>query len=273
MNEAALDSSASRFGGLSSLARQQWATIGLVLANLIVYIWMGASGVSWTEPDPEHLVSWGANLAPFTLGGESWRLFSSIFVHGGAMHLLLNMYMLLLIGPLAQKRFGGIGFLAVYLATGLVAGLVSAWWYGTHPVTNLFMQSSIRLVASVGASGALMGLAGALCVAGLSDADMGGSQGKALAQVVLLNLGMGFMVSGVDQACHVGGLLAGLPLGALGWSERLKRRPLQRSLLFVALAGAAALGVHQASQALGSEDLSELAAQLRQQQATAPAQP
>jgi len=273
MNEAALDTSSTRFGGVSALLRQQWATIGLLLANLIVYVWMGASGVSWTEPDPEQLVSWGANLAPFTLGGDSWRLFSSMFVHGGAMHLLLNMYMLLLIGPLAQKRFGGVGFLAVYLATGLVADLVSAWWYGTHPVTNLFMQSSIRLVASVGASGALMGLAGALCVAGLSDADMGGSQGKALAQVVLLNLGMGFIVSGVDQACHVGGLLAGLPLGALGWSERLKRRPLQRSLLFVALAGAAVLGAHQASQTLGSEDLSELAAQLRQQQAAAPAQP
>ncbi|OQS37723.1 hypothetical protein [Chromobacterium haemolyticum] len=102
---------------------------------------------------------------------------------------------------------------------------------------------------------------------------MGGSQGKALAQVVLLNLGMGFMVSGVDQACHVGGLLAGLPLGALGWSERLKRRPLQRLLVFVALAGAAALGVHQASQALGSEDLNELAAQLRQQQAAQPTLP
>lgn len=270
MNETALDSSPSRLGGLSSFLRQQWATIGLVLANLIVYVWMGASGVSWTEPDPEQLVSWGANLAPFTLGGESWRLLSSMFVHGGAMHLLLNMYMLLLIGPLAQKRFGGIGFLAIYLATGLTAGLVSAWWYGTHPVTNLLMQSSIRLVASVGASGALMGLAGALCVAGLSDADMGGSQGKALAQVVLLNLGMGFMVSGVDQACHIGGLLAGLPLGVLGW---LRLRPLPRLLMFAALAGAAALGAHQASQALGSEDLSELAAQLRQAPAAEPAQP
>lgn len=262
MTEAALDPSQSRYGGISSILRQHWATIGLVLANLIVYVWMGASGVSWTEPDPEQLVEWGANLAPFTLSGDSWRLFSSMFVHGGAVHLLLNMYMLLLIGPLAQKRFGGIGFLAIYLATGLAAGLTSAWWHGTHPVTNLLMQSSIRLVASVGASGALMGLAGALCVAGLSDADMGGSRGKALAQVVLLNLGMGFMVSGVDQACHIGGLLTGLPLGALGW---LNLRPLRRHVMFAALAGAAVAGAQPASRALGSDELSEMAVKIRQQ--------
>ncbi|MBP4049943.1 rhomboid family intramembrane serine protease [Chromobacterium violaceum] len=231
-----------------------WLTGGLIAVNVAVYVWMSVHGVSWLEPEPRQLVDWGGSMAFLTLTGESWRLFSSMFIHAGAVHLLLNMYMLALIGPLAQKRFGNTGYAIVYLATGLVAAMTSAWWYGRHGVsTNLLQQTVIHVTVSVGASGALMGLAAALCIAGLNDCDMGRSQSKALAQVVIVNLGMGFLTPGVDQACHIGGLLAGLPFGIFYWSAR---RPRWQAHAWTAGLGALALlAVWRASLAMDSPAL------------------
>jgi membrane associated rhomboid family serine protease len=158
-------------------------------------------------------------LTTFTLTGDGWRLLSSVFLHVGLVHLLLNMYMLLLVGRLAERWFGQAGTLAIYLLGGVWASYASACWLGWKVVSD----DHVGMVVSVGASGAIMALCGAVVVAAwLHDdtppllAKEGGTlsgTSKVLVQTVVINVVMGFVIKGVDQAAHLGGLVAGALLG------------------------------------------------------------
>jgi len=187
-------------------------------------------GVHWHDPTPDQILSWGGSLAARTLTGEYWRLFTSMFVHFGLMHLLANMYMLAIAGPRAERRFGFLGFLAIYFLGGLFGGLLSASWQGANMVKTvpsltpfgIGHHEQIMLVVSAGASAAIMALCSALLVArqmqgnrqvAARDAEDSGFN-KALVQVVGINLVMGFLIPGVDQAGHIGGLIAGAFTGA-----------------------------------------------------------
>ncbi|MCX7208392.1 MAG: rhomboid family intramembrane serine protease [Proteobacteria bacterium] len=249
-----------------SLLRTQWATALLITINLAVYVWMGANGVPWIDPEPMVLLDWGANLAALTLTGEYWRLLTSMFVHSGIIHLLLNMSMLLFIGPLAQKRLGNFGLISIYLSAGLVAGFVSASWYALSQETNIFGMPITRLVASIGASGALMGLAVAVCVwkSSINEHEEGEALSNKLGQVVLLNLGLGFIVPGVDQACHIGGLLYGFPMGLIALA--FNRPSWKRSVMYFAIVAVTTAGVFKATQGSESEELRLLADEVRKQQ-------
>ena len=182
----------------------------LVLANVAVYLAQIAAGLPWTAT-PEQQISWGGNLAALTLTGDYWRLFTNTFLHSGAVHLLLNMSLLVTVGPRAERQFGRIAMLVVYLTGGMLASLMSAWWLGR----------GLHMVVSVGASGAIMALCGALLAALAVNwwhADKSIHEpgfGNSLAQVVGINVVMGIFISGVDQAAHVGGLLAGVAAALL----------------------------------------------------------
>lgn len=245
-----------------------YVTVGLVLANIGVYATQVASGVSWMGPSPEQQIAWGGNLAMLTLTGDPWRLGASVFVHGGLLHLLMNMYMLCLIGPVAERQLGRTGTVLVYLAGGVAAGCASAWWFGSHSIgADFFGRPTARLVVSVGASGALMAICGALLPAALRRTTGGKSTapeaglGKALGQVVAFNVAMGFFINGVDQAAHLGGLAAGVAMGlAVMVAESAGALPLQlaRFMVPVLLGGACAVVTLYASD---WADLRELRAQ------------
>ncbi|MEK8032551.1 rhomboid family intramembrane serine protease [Ideonella sp. DXS29W] len=198
-------------------------TAALVTANVGYYLYQGLNGNPWIDPSADQLLAWGGNAAMLTLTGDSWRLLSSVFVHGGLMHLVMNMYMLLILGSLAERRFGRIGLLMLFLAGGIVASCTSTWWQSLHTMgTDLLGRPFVRMVVGVGASGAIMAVAGALLAAhavkswyssdhrSLAEAGFG----KELGQVVAINLGMGFLMPGVDNAAHLGGVVAGLLMGA-----------------------------------------------------------
>ncbi len=207
-----------------------WATCSLVLVCCSLWIIQTMLGVHWHDPTPEQILSWGGSLAARTLTGEYWRLFTSMFVHYGVMHLLANMYMLAIAGPRAERRFGFLGFVAIYFLGGLFGGLLSASWQGANMVKTvpsftafgMVHQQQIMLVVSAGASAAIMALCSALLVAkqmqphGRVSAHEAEDTGfnKALAQVVGINLVMGFLIPGVDQAGHIGGLITGALIGA-----------------------------------------------------------
>jgi rhomboid protease GluP len=193
----------------------------LVIANVIVYLFEGAAGASWLDVAPETQVAWGGNLAVLTFTGEPWRLLTSMFLHAGLLHVAMNMYMLALIGVRAEHRFGRLGMLALYLCGGLLASCASALWLGHHAFhVNILGWSSISFVVSLGASGAIMATCGALLAAMALDHASGNADllepgfGKALAQVVAINLAMGLIVKDVDQAAHIGGVVAGLIVGS-----------------------------------------------------------
>lgn len=207
-------------------------TLWIILINVGAYLFLGTKGVSLSSPSPDDLIIWGGNLGPFTLTGEYGRLLTSMFLHAGPLHLILNMFMLVQIGAVSEAAWGKVRFLGIYLFTGLFAGLASAYWYSSQALnhTDNLMQLSVfgeqsapTVLVSVGASGALMGMAAALLVHALKEKEKASMDWKIILQVVLLNLGMGFFQAGVDNACHVGGALSGFIMGGLlvlPWDEK-----------------------------------------------------
>lgn len=207
-------------------------------ANAMVFIAMVlASGPSLDFPG-NVMVHFGANFGPLTLSGDWWRLLTYMFLHGGLMHIAFNMWCLWDLGALCESLYGRWTFAAIYLITGIAAGLASVGW---NPG-----------VLSVGASGAIFGLAGALISSfylGEFSVPRVAIQGtlRSLLFFVGFNVLFGSMVSGIDNACHAGGLVSGLILGAL--IARLapqQDNPLRRAavVLFVVLiVGGSAVGI------------------------------
>jgi membrane associated rhomboid family serine protease/Tfp pilus assembly protein PilF len=191
--------------------RQQSSSMAVTQAifgiNVAVFIAMTLAGVSMLDnPAGQDLVRWGANFGPLTVSGQWWRLLTCVFIHGGLLHIGFNMWCLWDLGRLAESVYGHWTFAVVYLITGLAASLASLIW---NPA-----------ILSVGASGAIFGIAGALIASfylgefSLPRAAMTGM----LRSVVLFvgyNLFFGAVIARTDNAAHVGGLLMGLLLGAL----------------------------------------------------------
>jgi rhomboid protease GluP len=151
-------------------------------------------------------VHFGANYGPYTLSGEWWRLVTYMFLHSGAMHIFFNMWCLWDLGRLCESLYGRWTFAGIYLITGVSGGLASIAW---NPD-----------VLSVGASGAIFGLAGALIASfylgefSLPRVAISGTL-RSLVIFAVFNLGFGQLFGGIDNACHIGGLVSGLALGAL----------------------------------------------------------
>ncbi len=195
-------------------ARQQSGSMAVTQAifgiNVAVFLAMSLAVGVTVLGDPawqELSVRLGANYGPYTLSGQWWRLLASVFIHGGLLHIAFNMWCLWNLGRLAESVYGLWTFAMVYLITGLSASLMSVAWHFPVPVP------------SVGASGAIFGIAGALLASfylgefSMPRAAMSGLL-RSVATFVGYNLFFG-LVMGADNAAHVGGVLMGLLLGAL----------------------------------------------------------
>src|SRR5580692_6650425 len=175
-------------------------------ANVMVFIAMViASGPSLDFTGQVEL-HFGANFGPYTLSGQWWRLVTYMFLHSGVMHIAFNMWCLWDLGRLCESLYGRWTFAAIYLITGVAGGLASVAW---NPQ-----------VLSVGASGAIFGLAGALAASfylGEFSIPKVAIQGtlRSLLFFIGFNVVFGAMIPGIDNACHGGGLVSGLILGAL----------------------------------------------------------
>jgi rhomboid protease GluP len=209
-------------------------------ACIAVYLAMAIASGSPVDFPGNILRHFGANFGPDTLSGQWWRLITYMFLHGGVMHIFFNMWCLWDLGRLCESLYGRWTYAAIYIITGIAGGLASVGW---NPV-----------VLSVGASGAVFGLAGALIASfylgefSLPRLAISGTL-RSLVIFAVFNIVIGQFFGGVDNACHIGGLVSGLILGAL--IARLAPRvdnPVRRATvvatvaLFVLLAG---LGVRQ----------------------------
>jgi membrane associated rhomboid family serine protease len=194
-------------------------TRSLVLVNAIIAILMGLAG----EQVRQLLVFWGG-LVPLrltlaldgqmALGSAVSTLFGHMFLHGGALHLVMNMVMLLAIGRLLEPVLGSGRFLLLYLASGLAGGLAEWLW------------APMSAVPAVGASGAISGLvaAQAMLFGQSRRSPLMQALGLAAAWVVLQVLaGAALAGPGLRIAimAHIGGFIAGLILA----------RPLARAAL------------------------------------------
>jgi membrane associated rhomboid family serine protease/Flp pilus assembly protein TadD len=178
----------------------------IIAANVLVYVAMGLSGVSWTDPSVLQAIHWGADFGPLTLSGQWWRLFTSMFVHFGFFHILLNMWCLRNLAVALEPMMGRLAFSITYLFSGLAASAVSTAWNPWR--------------ASAGASGAIFGIAGAfvsylVLKKAAIPASLVRQNLQSLAVFILLNLSIGAASGHIDNAAHVGGLVAGLIIGAL----------------------------------------------------------
>jgi membrane associated rhomboid family serine protease len=136
--------------------------------------------------------------------GEYWRLWTVTLLHGNELHLFFNMYALYLSGRIVERWYGSLNFLVFYLACAAAGSIGSFVLGGDAP--------------SVGASGAVFGLFGLLLAAGRIHHPVD-KQSRAivsqLGMLIVINLLFGFAVPGIDNAAHLGGLAAGLWIGAV----------------------------------------------------------
>lgn len=151
------------------------------------------------------LYEWLQLDKPAVADGEYWRLWSVTLLHGDILHLAFNMYALYLAGMIVERWYGPLRYLAFYLACA-AAGSTASFVFGGD-------------IPSVGASGAIFGLFGILLAAGRLHHPVD-RQSRALVSqllmLILINILFGFASGGsIDNAAHLGGLAAGLWLGAV----------------------------------------------------------
>ena len=178
------------------------ATAALIAAILFVFVLQVIAGAN---RDPQVLVQMGAIMKGVIQRGDYWRLLAAMFLHGGFLHLFLNVWALWQIGGIFETLFGSTRFLLTYFASGLVASLVSSIFIPPY-------------TPGVGASGAIFGIIGALILT-LRRSPLWGRKewSSALARQLAIwagiNIVIGFTIPGIDNAAHIGGCVAGLLIG------------------------------------------------------------
>jgi membrane associated rhomboid family serine protease len=178
--------------GPGALATRPYATQGIIGINVAVYLaGLGSSG-------PGGLEARGALNGPAVAAGEWYRIITSGFLHASPLHILMNMYLLYLLGTMLEPLLGALRFVSLYFLA-LTAGSLGV----------LLLDPNVN---TVGASGAVFGLMGAAFLAqrmrGIDPFASG------LGGLLVINLAFTFLIRGISIGGHLGGLIGGF-LG--GW--------------------------------------------------------
>jgi len=168
----------------------------LIAVNIAFYIYTSVAGGDFVETSNSMIGQYGQNTF-LVFRGEYYRLISSMFVHASIAHLAGNMLFLLVFGLRAEEMFSLPEYLMVYLLGGLAGNLVSLW----------LLPSSF----SVGASGAIFGMFGAVTVFARRSVNQS-IVGALIYGFFLLFISSG---QGVNVFAHLGGLVCGLIIGYL----------------------------------------------------------
>ncbi|GAC1536073.1 MAG: rhomboid family intramembrane serine protease [Herpetosiphon sp.] len=192
---------------------------GLIAVNVIMYVatmlvaqrvrlpYRDAFFRAGATPDAAFSVALyilGAKWGPAIVGGQTWRLFTPMILHGSLIHLAFNSYALYVLGPQTERVYGTARFLALYLLAGVAGNIAS---FAVFPTT-----------LAIGASGAIFGLIGALAAwsyasRSLIGAEASSQQIRQLVGLAAVNLILGFTLANIDNSAHVGGLVAGALVG------------------------------------------------------------
>jgi membrane associated rhomboid family serine protease/Tfp pilus assembly protein PilF len=184
--------------------RRFWplATITLLVLN---FIFFGLELYAGATVNTQVLLNFGASYGPYFRRGDYWRLVMPMFLHGGWVHILGNSYCLYILGTILERVYGYGRFATIYVASGMGGALLS-------------MLASNNV--SVGASGAIFGIAGAMLITGFVHRDAvprrwGRAFGTGMLPFIFLNLAFGLSVHGIDNWGHIGGLATGVLLAFL----------------------------------------------------------
>lgn len=169
------------------------ATMAIIAIDVFVYMLQIVVGNEVTS---------ALLLSPSLIdAGEWWRLLTPMLVHGGTLHVFLNMYILFMYGPNVEQAFGSVRFVLLFLLSGFIG---SAFSYAFPPDN-----------ASVGASGAIFGIVGVLVVYLYKRrrTQFMAHYLRGMTLFIGLNLVFGFVMPGIDNFAHIGGLVGGALLG------------------------------------------------------------
>ena len=213
---------------LKSLAPIPWVTYAIIAINVVVWVVTLANGASILNAPAEKLLVWGGNAASEVQRGEWWRLVTATFLHSGMMHIMMNMIGLVGAGITVERIYGHRLYCLIYLGSSLIGSALSLHFSAQHAV-------------SVGASGAVFGVTGAMLVGVFQHRDklpksFGKQTVSSIGFFILYSLMQGFTHKGIDNAAHVGGLIGGCLL-AYVLPERFDIEHFVRTLKSRAIAG------------------------------------
>jgi membrane associated rhomboid family serine protease len=201
----------STFGG--AVVAKPYVTWAILAVNVLVFGAQYLTGDQVTNT----LAMWPAGVA---LQGDYYRLITAAVVHSGVLHILFNCWALYVVGPYLERAFGHTRYIAIYVLSALGGSVLGLW-------LDPLMQPT------VGASGAIFGLFGAVFVVGRRlNMDVRG-----IAVLIVINLVLTFVVSGISWTGHVGGLITGSALAAaLAYAPKGNRTLWQVAAVAAALA-------------------------------------
>lgn len=191
-----------------------YITYGLIFINVLIFIICAIKSRNLMDINVYVLLEMGAKYRPIMMfTKEWWRLITCNFLHGGLVHLAFNMYALYYIGKQIEELYGRAKYLIIYILSGLGCSLLS---YYLSPMS-----------LSVGASGAIFGLLGALVVYAYNE--KGRIQKGAISNLIFvigINLLFGLSVNNIDNYGHIGGLLMGIISSYIIYSFFIKNKRL-----------------------------------------------
>ncbi len=190
--------------GTVVVQRRVWPVATLTFLTLN-FLFFGLEIYAGGFDKAQVLLDLGASYGPYLRRGEYWRLVMPIFLHGGWAHILGNSFVLYVLGPILERVYGYGRFATIYVISGMGGALLSA---------------SVSRNIAVGASGAVMGVAGAILIAGYVHRETiptrwARALGARILPFILVVFASGFRNSEVDNWGHVGGLATGALLAFL----------------------------------------------------------
>ena len=176
--------------------KESLVTYILICINILIFILTSFLSKNIYNIDSYTLIALGAKVNVLINNGQPWRLITCAFLHGGLAHIAFNMYALKIIGSEVEYVYGKVKYISIYLISAL----------GGSVFSYLFNADSI----SVGASGAIFGLLGAMIIFGIRHKNkIGKAYIMNLFKVLLINIFIGVTLSNIDNGAHIGGLVFG----------------------------------------------------------------
>lgn len=184
-----------------------WVTWSIILLNLIMYVISSVLSGNPFTMDINVLNLLGAKNNELIMSGQYYRFITCMFLHGSIIHIASNMYSLYCVGYMVEKIYGRVKYIFIYFLSGVISSYVSFWFSDA---------------TSVGASGAIFGVLGAVLVFSFRFKNKIGKELFAnIIAVIVLNIFIGISMTNIDNFAHIGGLISGIIISAiLGVNKR-----------------------------------------------------
>lgn len=197
-----------------------------VIITLLVYLYSYLKAGSFVHGSAEAydyaLYFLGEKYNAAIVDGQYWRFITPMFLHAGITHLAVNCYSLYAVGTTAERLYGHLKFSLIYFIAGFM-GSIASFIFSSNP--------------SVGASGAIFGILGALLYFGIEYPDVYKRFfGSNVLVMIAVNIGFGFSVARVDNSAHIGGLIGGFLAAGVVKIKGVENKFLSRPVFIFATA-------------------------------------